>query len=93
MRKNVDLTGGLVYSQRVMLALVERGLSRDDAYAIVQGLAMRAWKGEGTFVELVKADPAVAARLDPGMLGACFDPGYFVRHTSEIFQRVFGTTP
>jgi adenylosuccinate lyase len=91
MRKNLEQTGGLVYSQRVMLALVKRGLARDDAYAIVQGLAMRAWKGEATFVELVKADPAIAARLDQAALGACFDPAYFVRHTSEIFQRVFGT--
>ncbi|MEW6682251.1 MAG: adenylosuccinate lyase [Nitrospirota bacterium] len=93
MRKNLEQTGGLVYSQRVMLALVERGLSRDEAYAIVQGLAMRAWKGEGTFVELAKADPTVAARLAPDALDACFDPAYFVRHTEEIFQRVFGAAP
>ncbi len=93
MRRNLELTGGLVYSQRVMLSLVERGVSRDDAYAIVQGLAMRAWKGEGTFVELVKADPTVAARLDAHALDECFDPAYFVRHTSEIFRRVFGPAP
>jgi adenylosuccinate lyase len=92
MRRNLEQTGGLVYSQRVMLALVERGLSRDEAYALVQGLAMRAWKGEASFVELVKADPAVQARLDSSALGACFDPAYFIRHTSEIFQRVFGAT-
>lgn len=91
MRRNLEQTGGLVYSQRVMLALVERGLSRDEAYAIVQGLATRAWKGEGSFLELVKADPAVAERLDAGAIAGCFDPAYFVRHSSEIFQRVFGT--
>jgi adenylosuccinate lyase len=93
MRKNLEQTGGLVYSQRVMLALVERGLSRDDAYAIVQGLAMRAWKSEGAFIELLKADSTVAARLDAAALDACFDPAYFVRHTSEVFQRVFGPSP
>ncbi len=93
MRKNLEQTGGLVYSQRVMLSLVESGLSRDDAYAIVQGLAMRAWKGEGRFIDLVKADPTVTARLDANALGACFDPAYFVRHTSEIFHRVFEQGP
>jgi adenylosuccinate lyase len=93
MRRNLEQTGGLVFSQRVMLALVERGLSRDEAYALVQGLAMRAWKGETSFVELVKADPIVQARLDSSTLGACFDPSYFVRHAAEIFRRVFGATP
>lgn len=91
MRKNLEQTGGLVYSQRVMLALVERGLAREDAYAIVQGLAMRAWKGEGAFTELVKTDPTVTANLDAKTLAACCDPAYFVRHTEEIFRRVFGT--
>ena len=81
-----------MYSQRVMLALVQRGLSREEAYAIVQDLAMRAWKDEGRFEDLVKGDPAVAARLDPGVLKGCFDPTYFVRHTTELFQRVFGTS-
>lgn len=93
MRRNVDQTGGLVYSQRVMLGLVERGLAREDAYAIVQGLAMRAWKGEGRFAELVRNDPAVTARLDDKVLAACFDPSYFVRHTAEIFRRIFGDAP
>jgi adenylosuccinate lyase len=90
MRRNVDQTGGLVYSQRVMLSLVDGGMAREEAYAVVQGLAMRAWNGEGRFTELVSADPAIAARLRPDALAACFDPGYFIRHTEEIFQRVFG---
>jgi len=93
MRKNLEQTGGLVYSQRVMLALVERGLPREQAYAIVQDLAMRAWKGEGRFEDLVKGDPGVAARLAPSALDGCFDPSYFVRHTAEIFQRVFEESP
>jgi adenylosuccinate lyase len=93
MQKNLELTGGLVYSQRVMLSLVDRGLPRDEAYAIVQGLAMRAWKGEGKFAELVKADPTVAARLDANALRVCFDPTYFVRYASEIFERVFEPAP
>lgn len=93
MRKNLEQTGGLIFSQRVMLALVDSGLSRDDAYAIVQGLAMRAWKGEGTFTDLVKGEPTIAARLRPEVLADCFDPAYFVRHTDEIFRRVFGASP
>jgi adenylosuccinate lyase len=90
MRKNLDQTGGLVYSQRVMLALVDSGMARDDAYALVQGLAMRAWKGDGRFTDLVRADAAIAGRLGADALTACFDPGYFVRHSDEIFRRVFG---
>ncbi len=90
MRRNLDQTGGLVYSQRVMLSLVDGGMAREEAYTVVQGLAMRAWNGEGRFTELVSADPTIAARLRPDTLAACFDPGYFIRYTDEIFQRVFG---
>lgn len=90
MRRNLDQTGGLVYSQRVMLSLVDAGMVREEAYALVQGLAMRAWNGGGRFTDLVRADPAVAARLRPEALEGCFDPGYFLRHTDVIFQRVFG---
>ena len=90
MRRNLDQTGGLVYSQRVMLSLVDGGMAREQAYAVVQGLAMRAWNGEGRFTELVSADPTIAARLRPDALAACFDPAYFIRYTDEIFQRVFG---
>lgn len=90
MRRNLEQTGGLVYSQRVMLALVDSGLARDDAYACVQSLAMRAWKGDGRFTDLVSADPTIAGRLRPEALAACFDPGYFVRHSEDIFRRVFG---
>ncbi|MEO5656156.1 MAG: adenylosuccinate lyase [Nitrospiria bacterium] len=90
MRKNLELTGGLVFSQRILLELVKRGASRDDAYVVVQGLAMRAWKGEGTFIELVRADRTVAAHLDHAALDACFDPVYYLRHLDEIYGRVFG---
>jgi adenylosuccinate lyase len=90
MRRNLEQTGGLVYSQRVMLALVDSGLARDDAYACVQSLAMRAWKGDGRFTDLVSADPTIAGRLRPEALAACFDSGYFVRHSEDIFRRVFG---
>jgi adenylosuccinate lyase len=93
MRQNLDRTGGLVYSQRVMLSLVDAGMVREEAYAVVQQLAMRAWNGEGRFTELVGADPIIVGRLRPDALAACFDPGYFVRHTNEIFQRVFGRSP
>jgi adenylosuccinate lyase len=90
MRRNLEQTGGLVYSQRVMLSLVDGGMAREAAYAVVQELAMRAWNGEGRFTELVSADSTIVARLRPDALAACFDPGYFIRHTDEIFQRVFG---
>jgi adenylosuccinate lyase len=90
MRRNLDQTGGLVFSQRVLLELVQRGMGRDDAYALVQGIAMRAWKGEGRFVDLVTADPMVASNLSARELAACFDPAYYLRHTDEIYRRVFG---
>lgn len=90
MKKNLDLTGGLVFSQRVLLALVQRGVARDEAYAIVQGLAMRAWKGEGSFVALVTADRTVGAHLDAPAIAACFDPAHYLRHVDDIYQRVFG---
>ena len=89
MRANLDRTGGLVFSQRVLLELVRKGMERNTAYAIVQDIAMRAWKGEGRFIDLVGYDPTVKAHLNDRELEACFDPHYYVRHVDEIFQRVF----
>ena len=90
MRKNLDRLGGLVHSQRVMLALVEKGLAREDAYAIVQRNAMRVWQDGGDFLALLKADPEVAKVLTPAELEALFDLGYHMRHADAIFARVFG---
>lgn len=91
MRKNLDQTGGLVFSQRVLLELVQRGMGRDEAYAVVQEIAMRAWKGEGRFVDLLRNDPTVSSKLDAGVLAACFDPAYYLKHTGELYRRVFGS--
>ena len=90
MRKNLDRLGGLVHSQRVLLALTEKGVARDEAYAIVQRNAMRAWRGEGEFLELLKADKDVAKVLSAQALETLFDLGYHLKHVDTIFDRVFG---
>ena len=90
MRKNLDRLGGLIHSQRVLLALTEKGVARDDAYAIVQRNAMPAWRGEGEFLELLKADKDVAKVLSAQELEALFDLGYHLKHVDTIFERVFG---
>jgi len=90
MRRNLDKLGGLIHSQRVLLALTQRGVSREDAYAIVQANAMRAWRGEGDFLKLLKADNAVAKALSAKELEALFDLGYHLKQVDAIFERVFG---
>ncbi len=90
MRANLERTRGLVYSQRVLLALTTAGLSREDAYAIVQRHAMAAWKEEPDLKARLVADPAVTAVLPRAKVEACFDPKHFVRHVSQIFDRVLG---
>jgi adenylosuccinate lyase len=88
MLANLNLTGGLIYSQQVLLGLVAAGLDREQAYAIVQELAMRAWEGKGVFTELVAADPRVRAHLDPQALAACFDPWRQLEHVDTVFSRL-----
>ncbi|MFN3537287.1 MAG: adenylosuccinate lyase, partial [Brevundimonas sp.] len=88
MQKNLDRLGGLVFSQRVMLALTQAGISREDAYAAVQESAMKVWRGEGRFLELLKADDRVT--LADADLEALFDLGYHTKHVDTVFQRVFG---
>jgi adenylosuccinate lyase len=90
MRANLDLTRGLIHSQRVLLALTEAGLGRQEAYAIVQRHAMRAWQDGTPLLELLQADPAVAAHLDQAALAALFDLDHHLRHVDRIFARVFG---
>jgi adenylosuccinate lyase len=90
MRKNLDRLGGLIHSQRVLLALTQKGVARDEAYAIVQRNAMRAWRGEGDFLTLLKADKDVARVLSPQELELLFDLGYHLKHVDTIFERVFG---
>ena len=90
MQKNLDRLGGLIHSQRVLLALTEQGVARDDAYAIVQRNAMPAWRGQGEFLELLKADKDVARALSARQLEALFDLGYHLKQVDTIFERVFG---
>jgi adenylosuccinate lyase len=87
MLKNLDLSGGIVYSGRVLLALVEAGMSRDDAYAIVQGAAMQAWEGEGSFRGLLEEKEEARERLGTD-LGYLFDPAYALRNLDVVFERV-----
>ena len=90
MRRNLDRLGGLIHSQRVLLALTQKGASREDAYLFVQRNAMPVWRGEGDFLTLLKADPDVAAKLSPAELEELFDLGYHLKHVDTIFRRVFG---
>ena len=87
MQKNLDLLGGLVHSQRVLLALTQAGISREDAYRIVQQNAMPVWRGEGQFLELLKADKEVT--LSDEELEALFNLDYHFKHVDDIFARVF----
>ena len=91
MQKNLDRLGGLVHSQRILLALTQKGVSREDAYRLVQRNAMPVWRGEGEFLTLLKADPEVTAALPPAEIEALFDLGYHLKHVDTIFGRVFGT--
>jgi adenylosuccinate lyase len=87
MLENLDLGGGIVYSGRVLLALIEAGMSRDDAYAVVQGAAMQAWEGEGSFRELLEVKEEVRERLGSD-LGDLFDPADALRNVGVVFERV-----
>jgi adenylosuccinate lyase len=90
MRANLDRLGGLVNSQRVLLALTQKGVNREDAYRIVQGHAMKVWEGKGNFLELLKADKEAGKSLSPRDLTALFDDAYHLKHVDTIFHRVFG---
>jgi adenylosuccinate lyase len=90
MAANLDRLGGLVHSQRVLLALTQKGASREDAYRLVQRNAMPVWEKGGDFLENLKADAEVAAVLSPAELEALFDLGYHLKHVDTIFRRVFG---
>jgi adenylosuccinate lyase len=90
MQKNLDRLGGLIHSQRVLLALAQKGVARDDAYALVQRNAMPVWRGEGEFLKLLQADRDLAKVLSAQELEALFDLGYHLKHVDTIFERVFG---
>ncbi|MET0154799.1 MAG: adenylosuccinate lyase [Rickettsiales bacterium] len=90
MQKNLDKLGGLVFSQRVMLTLTQKGMSREDAYAAVQRNAMRVWRGEGDFLSFLRNDADVAAKLSSEELSALFDLRYHTKHVDAIFSAAFG---
>ncbi|HEY8593117.1 MAG TPA: adenylosuccinate lyase [Sphingomicrobium sp.] len=92
MQKNLDRMGGLVHSQRVLLALTQAGLSREDSYSLVQRNAMKVWESDGqlSLLQLLKDDPQVAERLSGEQLDELFDLDYHLKHVDTIFDRVFG---
>jgi adenylosuccinate lyase len=93
MQANLDRMGGLVHSQRVLLALTQAGASREDAYRLVQRNAMKVWESDGrlSLLDLLKADPDVTALLPAEKIAESFDLGYHLKHVDAIFGRVFGT--
>jgi adenylosuccinate lyase len=91
MQKNLDKLGGLIHSQRILIALTQKGVAREDAYAIVQRNAMKVWEGEHEFKALLKADKDVSAKLSAKEIDDNFDLGYHLKHVDTIFKRVFGT--
>jgi adenylosuccinate lyase len=90
MKENLDKTRGLVHSQRVLLALTQAGVGREDSYRLVQRNAMRAWNGEGMLLDLLKADKDVTAKVPVAELEKLFDMVYHLKHVDTIFTRVFG---
>ena len=92
MQKNLDRMGGLVHSQRVLLALTQAGISREDSYRIVQRNAMKVWESDGaeSLMELLKADPDVAAKMTASEIEERFNLDYHFKHIDTIFERVFG---
>jgi len=89
MKRNLDLTGGLVYSQRLLLALIEKGAQRKESYEAVQRNAMASWKGAGSLQALVGKDAFISQHLKKSEIAACFNPKYYLRHVDHIFRRVF----
>jgi adenylosuccinate lyase len=89
MARNLNCYGGVVFSQRVLLTLVEKGMKREEAYAIVQESAHTAWnKPEGNFRNLISKDPRVTRHLSPAEVEACFDPQHHLQHLEQVYQRL-----
>lgn len=87
MRRNLEMTHGLVFSQRVLLALIDKGMSRADAYDVVQRCSMETWRTDRDLKDLLAAEPNVGARLSPSELDACFDYGYYLKYVDTAFAR------
>jgi adenylosuccinate lyase len=87
MLANIEASGGVVFSQSVLLSLIDAGMSRDEAYRIVQESSMEAWRSGGHLRDLLKSSPA-AKRLDPAAIDACFDPSRYLQHAGEVVARL-----
>jgi adenylosuccinate lyase len=90
MAKNLDRLGGLVHSQRLLIALTQKGASREESHKLVQRNAMPVWRGEDDFKTLLKADTEVKTYLTDAEIDEQFDLGYHLKHVDKIFRRVFG---
>ena len=88
MRHNIELSRGLVFSQRVLIALINKGLTREEAYKMVQGSAMKAWEEKKDFLSLLEADRRITAHLSKEELNSLFDYGYYLKHVDEVFERL-----
>ena len=88
MHRNVELTQGVIFSQRVLLALIDKGLTRQEGYKIAQDNAMKAWQEKKNFLSLLEADERVTARLNKKELNSLFDYGYYLKHVDEVFERL-----
>ena len=88
MRANVDMTGGLIFSQRALLALIDKGMARQDAYKVVQETAMDAWRNGASFRQLLLANPLVAKTLSPDELEDLFDLSYHLQHANVAYDRL-----
>jgi len=92
MKRNLELTGGLVFSQRLLLTLIEKGAQRKESYEAVQRSAMASWKGAGGLQKLAEQDPFISQHLKKSEIAACFNPKYYLRHLDEIYRRVFSAS-
>jgi adenylosuccinate lyase len=88
MRHNLELNRGLTFSQRVLLALINKGLSREEAYKLVQDNAMKAWQERKSFLSLLKADAQVTTHLSKSELESLFDYNYYLKHVDSIFEKL-----
>ncbi|GAG60406.1 unnamed protein product, partial [marine sediment metagenome] len=90
MKENLEKTKGLIFSQKIMLELTKKGLSREEAYRIVQGISMRVWQGQAEFKELLLEDPEINQYLTKSEIEECFDYQTYLKNIDLIFIRVFG---
>src|SRR3972149_2104619 len=89
MKGNLKRTEGLIYSQRILLELIKRGVARDQAYQVVQHHALAAWQDQGKFADLIKSDPVIRKYLTPKIIKDCFEVKYYLKHLETIYKRVF----